>query len=172
LRASVAIPGVLPPVVHGGAVFVDGGAMNNLPVDVMRDLGRGPIVGCDVGGDRAFSAETDHMDVPPIWRWTEWMRGHWRRPNIFQILWRAGMVNSAVMTQTLREQTDLLLQPSLAHVDMLNWRAFDQVIAAGYSHTVERLAALPAEAAARLGLAPRRAPARESQVAATTMARG
>ena len=42
LRASVAIPGVLPPVFQGGEVFVDGGAMNNLPVDVMRAKGRGP----------------------------------------------------------------------------------------------------------------------------------
>ena len=38
LRASVAIPGVLPPVFHHGEVHVDGGAMNNLPVDVMRGL--------------------------------------------------------------------------------------------------------------------------------------
>jgi predicted acylesterase/phospholipase RssA len=35
-------PGVLPPVFQGGEVFVDGGAMNNLPVDVMRAKGRGP----------------------------------------------------------------------------------------------------------------------------------
>jgi len=39
LRASVAIPGVLPPVVHKGEVLVDGGTMNNLPVDAMRELG-------------------------------------------------------------------------------------------------------------------------------------
>jgi len=45
LRASVAIPGVLPPVMHRGEVLVDGGAMNNLPVDVMRELGRGPVIG-------------------------------------------------------------------------------------------------------------------------------
>ena len=34
LRASVAIPGVLPPVMNNGEVLVDGGTMNNLPVDV------------------------------------------------------------------------------------------------------------------------------------------
>ncbi len=37
LRASAAIPGVLPPVFAQGQVLVDGGVMNNLPVDVMRD---------------------------------------------------------------------------------------------------------------------------------------
>ena len=41
LRASVAIPGVLPPVVQHGEIFVDGATINNLPVDVMRDAGLG-----------------------------------------------------------------------------------------------------------------------------------
>src|SRR6202035_4079754 len=36
LRASVAIPGVLPPVFHGDDVLVDGATINNLPVDVMQ----------------------------------------------------------------------------------------------------------------------------------------
>ena len=37
LRASVALPGILPPVTHHGHLLVDGGVMNNLPVDVMRE---------------------------------------------------------------------------------------------------------------------------------------
>ena len=44
LRASVALPGILPPVTHHGHLLVDGGVMNNLPVDVMREhaAGAGP----------------------------------------------------------------------------------------------------------------------------------
>ena len=44
LRASVALPGILPPVTHHGHLLVDGGVMNNLPVDVMREqaMRRGP----------------------------------------------------------------------------------------------------------------------------------
>jgi NTE family protein len=37
LRASIAIPGALPPVVHDGDLLCDGGTFNNFPVDVMRD---------------------------------------------------------------------------------------------------------------------------------------
>jgi NTE family protein len=36
LRATVALPGILPPVTHHGHLLVDGGVMNNLPVDLMR----------------------------------------------------------------------------------------------------------------------------------------
>jgi len=77
------------------------------------------------------------------------MREKKHRPNIFQILWRAGMVNSSAMTAAHREKTDLLLQPPLAQIDMLNWNGFDRAIAAGYEYAVRRLEALPPDSALR-----------------------
>jgi NTE family protein len=147
LRASVAIPGVLPPVMHRGEVLVDGGTMNNLPVDAMRELGRGPVIGCDVGADRAFVSRSEEIDVPLPWQLMSWLRSRRHLPNIFQILWRAGMVNSSAMTAAHRDKTDLLLQPPLAQIDMLNWKAFEKAIDAGYEYAARRLEALPAESA-------------------------
>jgi NTE family protein len=151
LRASIAIPGVLPPVVHKGEILVDGGTMNNLPVDAMRDLGRGPVIGCDVGADRAFTTDMDDVDVPLPWQLLRWVREKKHHPNIFQILWRAGMVNSNAMTAAHREKTDLLLQPPLAQIDMLNWKGFDRAIAAGYEYAVRRLEKLPLDSPLRQG---------------------
>ena len=145
LRASVAVPGVLPPVLHRGEVLVDGAAMNNLPVDVMRELGRGPVIGSDVGADRAFTARSDEIDVPLPWQLLRWIKARRRCPSIFQILWRAGMVNSTASTIAHRAQSDLILQPSLAEVDMLNWDAFDRAIQAGYDYAVTKLEELPAD---------------------------
>ena len=149
LRSSVAIPGVLPPVVHKGEVLVDGGTMNNLPVDAMRELGRGPVIGVDVGADRAFTTDSEEVDVPLPWQLMSWLRVRRHRPNIFQILWRAGMVNSNAMTAAHREKTDLLLQPPLAQIDMLNWSAFERAIAAGYEYAVRRLEKLPPDSLLR-----------------------
>ena len=118
-------------------------AMNNLPVDIMREVGRGPVIGVDVGADRAFTADFDDVDVPGLWKAMAWFRSKKKRVNIFQILWRAGMVNSAAATMAHREQTDLLLQPPLETIDMLNWQAFDRAIEAGYRYTTERLRNLP-----------------------------
>ncbi len=139
LRASIAIPGVLPPVVHKGEILVDGGTMNNLPVDAMRELGRGPVIGCDVGADRVFTTDSDDIDVPLPWQLMRWMREKKHHPNIFQILWRAGMVNSNAITAAHREQTDLLLQPPLAEIDMLDWKGFERAIEVGYEYAVRRL---------------------------------
>ncbi len=139
LRASVAIPGVLPPVVHNAELFVDGATMNNLPVDVMREAGIGKIIGVDVGADRAFTTDCVDSDAPPFWKLLKWFRGRKQRINILQILWRAGMVNSAANTLARRELSDLLLQPPLEQIDMLNWRAFDRAIEAGYVYASSRL---------------------------------
>ena len=139
LRASVAIPGVLPPVVFGGEIFVDGATINNLPVDVMRDAGLGRVIGVDVGADRAFTTDSVDSDVPPFWRMYQWFRGRKQRVNILQILWRAGMINSAGNRAARQELSDLVLQPPLEQIDMLNWRAFEAASELGYRHAKERL---------------------------------
>ena len=138
LRASVAIPGVLPPVFQGGEVFVDGGAMNNLPVDVMRAKGRGPVIGVDCGMDRAFTTDVDATETPSVWKL--FGRGGRRRPNILRILWRAGMVNSATATLERRMQSDLLITPALESLDLLDWKGFERAIEIGYRDACERLA--------------------------------
>ncbi len=139
LRASVAIPGVLPPVVYKGELFVDGATINNLPVDVMREAGLGQVIGVDVGSDRAFVTDTVDSDIPPFWKMLQWFRGRKQPVNILQILWRAGMINSAGNRAARHELSDLLLQPPLEQIDMLNWRAFERAVDVGYRHAQARL---------------------------------
>jgi NTE family protein len=46
--ASAAIPGLLSPVFHEERVLLDGGVLNNLPVDVIRAMTTLPVVAVDV----------------------------------------------------------------------------------------------------------------------------
>jgi len=143
LRASIAIPGVLPPVTHRGRVYVDGGAMNNLPVDVLRAMGRGPVIGVDVGADEAFTASLEELEAPRPWELRRWLDDRHQRTGILRILWRAGMVNSTATTVAQREQSDLLLRPALGPIDLLDWKSFDRAIDLGYRHTLESLSSAP-----------------------------
>jgi NTE family protein len=137
LRASVAIPGVMPPVYRGEDVLVDGAAINNLPVDLMQNHAPGLVIGCDVGVDRFAPGRRGRRSI-----------------NIFQILMHSGMINSASSEALQRELADVLLKPPLANVDLLNWRAFDRAIQAGYDYARGALEALPA--IPRLPVAPDR----------------
>ncbi len=48
LRATSALPGLLSPVKHEGRYLVDGGLLNNLPVDIIRTMTLKPIVAVDI----------------------------------------------------------------------------------------------------------------------------
>lgn len=48
LRATMAIPGYFTPVVINDSVMVDGGVVNNYPVDVARRMGADIVVGLDI----------------------------------------------------------------------------------------------------------------------------
>ncbi|MNC92835.1 hypothetical protein D3C83_93410 [compost metagenome] len=65
-----------------------------------------------------------------------------------QVLWRAGMVNSAAMTLGQRASADLLLKPPVGQIDMLDWKAFDRVVDIGYRHAMECLERRTQDAAA------------------------
>ncbi|MBL0029811.1 MAG: patatin-like phospholipase family protein [Rhodanobacteraceae bacterium] len=136
LRASVAIPGLLPPVFRGGQVFVDGGVVNNLPVDLMRAQHRGEVIAVDIGGDYALSALDDEYELPPGWKLWMQDRAGYRRPRLREILLRAGMINSGAQAASARAQSTLLIKPPLADIGLLEWQSFFHAIDRGYQHTL------------------------------------
>ncbi len=139
LRAAVAIPGMIPPVFRGDDVLVDGAAINNLPIDIMHAQAPGLVIGCDVSADHRI-APARLVNGPPFWKL---FSRNGRRINIFQILMRAGMVNSVSGAAAQRSLADVLLKPPLAGIDLLEWRAFDRAIEAGYQYARGVLAELP-----------------------------
>jgi len=52
LRATTAVPGLLMPVEVNGWRLVDGGVLNNLPVDVAREMGAEVVIAVDIGPTR------------------------------------------------------------------------------------------------------------------------
>jgi len=48
LRASLSIPTIFAPVEWGDSLLVDGGVVNNLPVDIVKDMGADIVLAVDV----------------------------------------------------------------------------------------------------------------------------
>ena len=134
LRASVAIPGVLPPVVDKGEILVDGAVMNNFPADFMADLKRGPLIGVDVEGDHAVEAMVEQWREEADWGVLgDQIRGG---PGIVTILMRAGTVNSQAQTRHSRARVDLLFRPPIEDVGIRDWKFFNKAMDAGYAHAM------------------------------------
>ena len=49
MRASMSLPGVFQPVEMGGRVLLDGGLVNQVPIDVVRAMGADIVIAVDVG---------------------------------------------------------------------------------------------------------------------------
>lgn len=51
VRASIALPGLMTPVMHDGRVLVDGGLVNPVPVSLCRAMGADIVIAVDLGSD-------------------------------------------------------------------------------------------------------------------------
>ena len=148
VRASAAIPGIVPPSVEDGEVLVDGGIMNNFPTDIMRALGRGPVIGIDVGTDLSLAAKVaDIEEKSLLWQLRNRRSGI---PSIIDILMCSGTVGSEEQRRASRAAVDLLIQPNLGAIGSLMFDRFHVAIECGYRaamETLERLERTPAVAA-------------------------
>ncbi len=137
LRASISLPGVLPPATDDNNVLVDGAVMKNFPADVMRASQLGPIVGIDVTTGRSITADDVARPVS-IWRWI-WS-GQWKKgPPIVSLLMRAATVSTSRDVAAAREATDVLVLPDVAKVEIRDFSAFDPAVAEGYRATMAAL---------------------------------
>jgi len=139
IRASVALPGILPPVGRDGDLIVDGGVLDNLPIATMRRrMGRGRIIAVDVspGIDlgRYDTIEPDVSGWRLLWERVR-HRGRRRRvPSIVDVIQRTVVAGSVHLRRLGRDVSpdDLVLEPDLARWALLDFAARDAVAEAGY----------------------------------------
>jgi NTE family protein len=145
LRASVAIPGALPPVPVDGDLLCDGGTFNNFPVDLMRSRrGVGRVIGVDLNVRRP--RRVDLAEVPGTLallrdRLRPYRERRYRLPSLASYLMNATVLYSLSRHEEARRQTDLYFNPPLERVGMLQWHRFDDIVEQGYRHACEVLAA-------------------------------
>jgi predicted acylesterase/phospholipase RssA/CRP-like cAMP-binding protein len=143
IRASVALPGVLPPAVIDGHLAVDGALLNNLPVDVMKERPVGRVIGVDLSVHKARAAvEYDEVPGPLALLSSRLMPSRRKRrpPNIISLMMKASLVSSFAHSRAMHDQADLMLAPPVARFGLLDAGAFDEIVTAGYEQARERLA--------------------------------
>ena len=112
--ASMSIPGLVPPLSRSGRLLVDGGVLNNLPIDAMADSEEGPIVAVDV----VRRLEASAVDEP-------------RLPSIMETLSRATVLGSVERAERNRELALLVITPDTQDIPLRDFRALDRAVEAG-----------------------------------------
>ena len=141
IRASVSIPGALPPVMLDGELHIDGGTFNNFPTDVMARRGAARIIGVDLLRERGH--RYDMAEVPgPLELIRDKLRGRGRKyslPSLTTLLLNTSMMYSYARQQESQSLVDMHFAPGVSKFGMLEWSQFDRIVDAGYRHAVAQL---------------------------------
>jgi NTE family protein len=133
LRATSALPGILPPMVESGEVLVDGAIMNNFPVDVMRNLRRGPVIGVAMPSDDEFASRVGEFEAMSAFRRFRERSSH--PVNVFSVISRTATASSLTHGRVCRGLADLLIDPDVREVGLLSWRELEKTAEAAYAFT-------------------------------------
>jgi|JRYL01.1.fsa_nt_gb NTE family protein len=124
IRASMALPGVFAPVAWQGRLLVDGGIIDNLPVQAARDLGARQLIAVDIG-------------TPPM------------RPDQIQDLLGITSQMVALLTQEYIDRAlasltpaDVLVQPQLGALTSADFAKGAEFIRLGREYALQQKAAL------------------------------
>lgn len=161
VRASIALPGLFTPVERDGALLVDGGLVNPVPVSVCRALGAERVIAVNLNGDivRRHGAtrrpspgrprEQAEIESDPLARLSEQLgrtlrelpgaasvlrkRRRPARPGLLDVV--AGALNimqdRITRSRMAGDPPDVILAPRLTHIGLLEFTRAPEAIAEG-----------------------------------------
>ncbi len=113
VRASLSTPVNLVPVTVAGRLLVDGGLVDNLPTDVAREMGPGPVLAVDVRSPALKPKPSDSfVDTTVV---------------VVDLLMRARNEGTFAAADAVID-----LRPALAGIRQTDYRRHDEAIAIGY----------------------------------------
>lgn len=124
--ASMRIPGLTPPLARSGRLLVDGGVLNNLPIDVMAEEHEGPILAVDVM--RPFGPGAS---ITP--------------PGIVDTIGRAMVLGSWQKSARTRPLAHLVVTPDLGTIGMSEFGRMDELVELGRQAAEAALERTPIE---------------------------
>jgi NTE family protein len=123
LRSTMSLPGIFTPVRTGDHIYADGGLLNNIPIDVAKEMGADIVIGIHL--------ETEPMNPSaPL--------------SSFAVLGQSISVMIAANELRSMEQADLLVTVPLQKYNALDYGAADAIVKAGYDAAASKAKVLSA----------------------------
>ena len=123
MRSTMSLPGIFSPVRSGDKLYADGFLLNNLPIDVGRQMGADVVLGI-------------HLETAPLDPKTTL--------SSFGVLGQSIAVMSAVNELRSMEQADILVTVPLLKYSSLDYNKADEIIKAGYDAAAAKASVLSA----------------------------
>ena len=141
IRASVSLPAILPPVVDSGDVLIDGGVLNNLPVDVMRERMDGPIFAVDLAVGQQSKKESVQIPSAIDFIKSKLLPGRKAldAPTVSRVILQVTTLASRKEVQSARKLADLYLNPPVSGFDLLDWDKMREIADTGYEYALPQI---------------------------------
>lgn len=147
IRSSASLPGIVPPMVIDGQLHFDGGLLNNLPIDVMRNrLGvNGKIIGVSLLGG---GMDKTIYNFPPVLTFKQAFlaklglcKNNYKFPPFFDTFLTSLLMGSSSKEKQNALIADLLIAPELTGFRMLdlNSKQETKLIEIGYNATLDAI---------------------------------
>jgi predicted acylesterase/phospholipase RssA len=141
LRASAALPGIIPPAIIQNELTIDGSVLNNIPVDIMKRQLVGNIIAVDLSTQKKHVTEYDAMPSP----WAILLSRilpfgkKYRLPGLITLILKATEMGTLSRVRELGSQADLLLNPPVRQFGMTEVKSFDRIVEVGYVYSKTEL---------------------------------
>jgi NTE family protein len=146
-RASSSLPGLIPPMVINGELHLDGGLLNNLPVDIMRQMvGKGgKIVAVELNSS---IGDKRRYQFPPIFTFKEAFLARkmkknesYRLPRLLDTFMRGLLIGSSAKTRQNGLGANVIVNLNLNKFRLLhsNSKQAEKMIEVGYSELKAQL---------------------------------
>ncbi|KAF9134353.1 phosphatidylcholine and lysophosphatidylcholine phospholipase [Mortierella sp. 14UC] len=145
IRASMSLSGFLPPLCDNGHMLVDGGYMDNLPVEFMKSLGANTIFAVDVGSDDDTTLH-NYGDSLSGWlvllnRWNPFSNVYRNIPNLADLQSRLAYVSSVKQLEAAKATSGqfFYFKPPVQDFGTLEFGRFLEICEVGYEYGKEML---------------------------------
>lgn len=143
VRASVSIPGIGPPAIENGEILVDGGLVDNLPVETMKKMCQGRVYAVDVSEQVEFASKLSESYTVSGWKllWQQLSPFSEKPdiPNILNTLYRTTTVGGIRAIASAKAQADLCFEPPVSQFGVFEWQSVEKIIEVGYRYATTKL---------------------------------
>ena len=142
VRSTISLPGIFTPVPdENGDLLIDGAILNTFPVDVMhRELSGGVMVGVNVSQIPELKELYSYGTELSGWKLLLTRMNPFvdspRVPRIIATLMRATDIKSIQRLNETREMLDVLVEPDVSSIALLDFKAFAEIARIGYEQAL------------------------------------
>ena len=138
LRASASLPGIVPPFEIDGEMMIDGGMLNNLPVDLMRERGANKIIAIDLQSSNCWNTgNTETLPSHSISDKLKQMFNLRNKPHLISVLMRATLLGGSCFSNESIADADYFVRLPLDKFSLLDWKSLYDITDIAYHYMIK-----------------------------------